>query len=676
MPRNAFAGVRYSTNKENVPHDSKKPLYFGRKGEALSSMANLSSHLQITTCTNGQVYTKTVNKFNKTGDTICLDNNSKNRGHGSSVTVQDLFSTMPVRRASIVPNTELEKIQFILNQIALVHPHILFNLIEVRSNFKRRIVRDIDILSRFTQLFGSTFHFEKTAKTTNGMEINTKIHQLMKDMQKKKRSQEDHNSHLVYMILIQCDPADYVKDQETGIEFCDWHPILFAVQSIMDNLNTDESKAKSFSQSYKEGDNVQFQTNGTTFDSAVDFVCMMGRKAERNSFAETKVDKSTTGHTGEFSNNAPDSSRVMGQDSNLKSAKEKKMGARNNDNYKLGPDWIEQADAKFGKIYINVKTGCVRRDKPCLKRQNNTQLTQGNSTKGKKEKTSIGFQFIDSVSRNKEFSKKMVFVPPVCPKLNARCMCNKKFMKNEIELKLPKEMFQSLQVIGQVDNKFIACHAKSSSPSQRLLLLFDQHAVHERIRLESYLKNELSDCDGSKKVSSVALKRTLTLKLDDIETRHLTENIQVFANSGIDFTIHSHHGKRTELTITRIPKFLMNDYQSGHPNLETVVHELVQERIQTLARGPVGVTMSPILFNILCSKACHGAIKFGDPLTKEQCSKLLQDLGGCKLPFQCAHGRPSIYPMLELPEEIPAEQINVKKLFLAVTQAEANFLQN
>ena len=34
-----------------------------------------------------------------------------------------------------------------------------------------------------------------------------------------------------------------------------------------------------------------------------------------------------------------------------------------------------------------------------------------------------------------------------------------------------------------------------------------------------------------------------------------------------------------------------------------------------------------------------GAIKFNDPLTLNECHKLIESLSHCKLPFQCAHGR-------------------------------------
>lgn len=43
-----------------------------------------------------------------------------------------------------------------------------------------------------------------------------------------------------------------------------------------------------------------------------------------------------------------------------------------------------------------------------------------------------------------------------------------------------------------------------------------------------------------------------------------------------------------------------------------------------------------------------GAIKFGDAISRKDCQVLLNDLSKCKLPFQCAHGRPTLTPLLSL----------------------------
>ena len=53
---------------------------------------------------------------------------------------------------------------------------------------------------------------------------------------------------------------------------------------------------------------------------------------------------------------------------------------------------------------------------------------------------------------------------------------------------------------------------------------------------------------------------------------------------------------------------------------------------------------------LLCSKACRRAVKFGDALAPLEQRWLIRDLADCALPFQCAHGRPTLYPLLdELP---------------------------
>lgn len=43
-----------------------------------------------------------------------------------------------------------------------------------------------------------------------------------------------------------------------------------------------------------------------------------------------------------------------------------------------------------------------------------------------------------------------------------------------------------------------------------------------------------------------------------------------------------------------------------------------------------------------------GAIKFGDKLSADECMRLIKDLSRCDLPFQCAHGRPSVMPLMHV----------------------------
>lgn len=43
-----------------------------------------------------------------------------------------------------------------------------------------------------------------------------------------------------------------------------------------------------------------------------------------------------------------------------------------------------------------------------------------------------------------------------------------------------------------------------------------------------------------------------------------------------------------------------------------------------------------------------GAIMFNDALSLDECSSLVLRLANCAFPFQCAHGRPSMVPLLDL----------------------------
>lgn len=54
------------------------------------------------------------------------------------------------------------------------------------------------------------------------------------------------------------------------------------------------------------------------------------------------------------------------------------------------------------------------------------------------------------------------------------------------------------------------------------------------------------------------------------------------------------------------------------------------------------------LLDMLNSRACRSAIMFNDPLELEECKVLVEKLGKCMFPFQCAHGRPSMIPLVDL----------------------------
>ncbi|GIX85256.1 DNA mismatch repair protein Mlh3 [Caerostris extrusa] len=84
-------------------------------------------------------------------------------------------------------------------------------------------------------------------------------------------------------------------------------------------------------------------------------------------------------------------------------------------------------------------------------------------------------------------------------------------------------------------------------------------------------------------------------------------------------------------------------------NMHRQIKKIIKEWLDSLMQTRSVSSILPKTFSaVLNSQACRGAVKFGDPLELSQCEDLLSALSKCKLPFQCAHGRPSIAPVLDL----------------------------
>jgi DNA mismatch repair protein MLH3 len=76
--------------------------------------------------------------------------------------------------------------------------------------------------------------------------------------------------------------------------------------------------------------------------------------------------------------------------------------------------------------------------------------------------------------------------------------------------------------------------------------------------------------------------------------------------------------------------------------------EKLLSHLDALAAGASTNAMPLPILDALASAACHGAVRFGDSLTHAQCSAIVMALADCDLPFLCAHGRPSIVPLVVL----------------------------
>ncbi|KAK2885587.1 hypothetical protein Q8A67_016424 [Cirrhinus molitorella] len=243
-----------------------------------------------------------------------------------------------------------------------------------------------------------------------------------------------------------------------------------------------------------------------------------------------------------------------------------------------------------------------------------------------------------------------------------------------------KNMIHTMRVINQVDKKFLAClinttaqeASESSTNEGNLLVLVDQHAAHERVRLEGLVTESYEDdpdTPGKKRLCSSTVTPPLEINVTEEELR-LLRSCQAFLR-GLALDVRFPKSESLNVLLERLPTCFIEKESTelcrGRRSvIKTIAEDYLREHIELLrSTGRVRGTLPLSVHNVLASQACHGAIKFNDILSKEECCSLVNSLSSCQLPFQCAHGRPSIVPLADLnhledPQDLPKP--NLRKL--------------
>ncbi|KAF2917424.1 DNA mismatch repair protein MLH3 [Oryza sativa Japonica Group] len=204
---------------------------------------------------------------------------------------------------------------------------------------------------------------------------------------------------------------------------------------------------------------------------------------------------------------------------------------------------------------------------------------------------------------------------------------------------IDKNCFEEARVLLQLDKKFIPVI------SGEVLLLVDQHAADERIRLEELRRKVLSD-DG-RGITYLDSEEDLVLPETGFQLfQKYMQQIQSWGwiinstNSCESFKKNMNVLRRQSrrLTLAAVPCILG----------VTLTGKDLMDFIQQLDDTDGSSAIPPAVIRILNFKACRGAIMFGDPLLPSECSLIIEELKATSLCFQCAHGRPTTVPIVNV----------------------------
>ncbi|XP_040414785.1 DNA mismatch repair protein Mlh3 isoform X2 [Cygnus olor] len=326
-------------------------------------------------------------------------------------------------------------------------------------------------------------------------------------------------------------------------------------------------------------------------------------------------------------------------------------------------DWLQDFDASLGKtIYINTATGLSTYSTP---------PAEGFQAACVKDITTMAVNVVSENDAEGESLQSLlsewdnpVFVR--CPEIAVDVTSGQaenlavKIHNILYPYRFTKDMVHSMQVLQQVDNKFIACVINTRNEMDKkeggnLLVLVDQHAAHERIRLEQLIadsyEKEAAAC-GKKKLLSSSISPPMEIEVTEEQRRILRCCYKNLKDLGLELSFPETNSSL--ILVKKVPLCFIereaNELRRKRPPVtESIVEEFIQEQVELVqttgrARGTLPLT----LLKVLASQACHGAIKFNDSLTSEESCQLIEALSSCQLPFQCAHGRPSMMPLADI----------------------------
>lgn len=216
---------------------------------------------------------------------------------------------------------------------------------------------------------------------------------------------------------------------------------------------------------------------------------------------------------------------------------------------------------------------------------------------------------------------------------------------------ITKSMLASAVFIAQVDFKFLIVSMNG------ILCAIDQHAADERIgleRLEKALLYKVSNMHCNNKEIFVNLTKKKGISLDEMLKCVPLQRPKVVSVSSALFQIIKHNKhfihnwqfnitlgeSEREVTLVGVPG-ICDKVATSQDFIEFV------NDVETRSTD-ISLIKPGFIKRSLASYACRYAIMFGDELTKDRCIQLIADLSKCDMCFICAHGRPSVVPLIDM----------------------------
>ena len=176
--------------------------------------------------------------------------------------------------------------------------------------------------------------------------------------------------------------------------------------------------------------------------------------------------------------------------------------------------------------------------------------------------------------------------------------------------------YASLEFLGQLRAMFLLCQGADG------IYILDQHAAAERVTF-----HRLRRAFASRSIATQRLLIADVVELLPAEVATLEERANDVAALGVELRAVG----ASAVAVHAVPALL------SRAKPERIVRDLVAE-LGRAARRPFGDAADLVL----ATMACHGSVRAGDLMSREEASALLRSLDDIDFAGHCPHGRPVV----------------------------------
>lgn len=585
-----IAFQRHATSKIKKVEDLGSILSLGFRGEALASIAAVSQLELITKSANYNIGKKVVIHGGK-----IIHNDHIGAPVGTTILIKNLFYNVPARFEFMKSNAaETSHIIDIVSKLALANPNISFRFI---NNDKLVFVTNGkgDIVNNIASIYG-----KEIAKNLIEIEEevnNTKIKGYLCNPSVTKGNKKLQTFFVNKRYVKSKTISEAVLEAYKTLITINRHAVCFIYIDILPNMIDINIHPAKTEIRFKDDENVKKDVSyvlkkGLFMKSLIPSVRSEEKKkneiniinrgivVKEDTITENKKVKSKE----DISEEAANKEKVI--DNYIDKEENKNNELKEFD--KTDENIIENVSEE--KIIIKENPEVY---KPSLPSVENHKTSNYIPKPIMEDNIVVPSMFVKEETKEEQQS----FIPTIVDKSD----------ENILDIKIIGQLFNSY-LLGQWNEK---------------LYMIDQHAAHERILYEWFLK-KFKKQQPLKQVLLIPI----VIEFSIYEFEQLKEYIHIFNNLGYDM---EEFGDNT-FRITAVPVVF------GKPEATKFFKEVAESFCQINSSYEAKIEK-------IISMACKSAIKANDKLNDIEIDKLMKELSQTDNPYTCPHGRPVIISM-------------------------------